>query len=49
MASMQDRQRGFQETDNVSIFRPITKFSYQIKNPEEIDYILDRLYLIQVQ
>lgn len=40
------RQRGFQETDNVSIFRPITKFSYQIKNPEEIDYILDKAYHI---
>tara|TARA_B100001057_G_scaffold304556_1_gene304696 strand:+ start:2 stop:1675 length:1674 start_codon:yes stop_codon:yes gene_type:complete len=38
------RQRGFQETDNVSIFKPVTKFSYQIKSPEEIDYILDKAY-----
>ena len=38
------RQRGFQETDNVSIFKPVTKFSYQIKTPEEIDYILDKAY-----
>jgi acetolactate synthase-1/2/3 large subunit len=42
------RQRGFQETDNVSIFKPITKFSYQIKNPEEIDYILDKAYHIAI-
>jgi acetolactate synthase-1/2/3 large subunit len=42
------RQRGFQETDNVSIFKPITKFSYQIKNPEEIDYILDKAHHIAI-
>jgi|AntAceMinimDraft_13_1070369.scaffolds.fasta_scaffold00819_3 acetolactate synthase-1/2/3 large subunit len=38
------RQRGFQETDNVSIFKPVTKFSYQIQTPEEINYILDKAY-----
>ena len=32
------RQIGFQETDIVSITKPITKFSYQLKNPNEIRY-----------
>ncbi len=36
------RQIGFQETDIVSITKPITKFSYQLKNPNEIKYILDK-------
>jgi len=36
------RQIGFQETDIVSIARPITKFSYQIKNPNEIKYVLEK-------
>lgn len=40
------RQRGFQETDNVSIFKPVTKFSYQIQSPSEIGYILDKAYHI---
>ena len=34
------RQIGFQETDIVSITKPITKFSYQLKSPNEIKYIL---------
>ncbi len=36
------RQVGFQETDIVSITKPITKFSYQLKNPNEIRYILEK-------
>jgi acetolactate synthase I/II/III large subunit len=36
------RQVGFQETDIVSITKPITKFSYQLKNPDEIKYILEK-------
>ena len=36
------RQVGFQETDIVSIAKPITKFSYQLKNPNEIKYILEK-------
>ncbi len=36
------RQVGFQETDIVSITKPITKFSYQLKNPQEIRYILEK-------
>ena len=35
------RQRGFQETDIVSISKPITKFSYRLKNPNEIVKILN--------
>ena len=36
------RQRGFQETDMVSLFSSITKFTYQIKDPNEVDYIFDK-------
>ena len=36
------RQIGFQETNIVDIVKPITKFSYQIKNPNEIKYILEK-------
>ena len=36
------RQRGFQETDMVSLFSSITKFAYQIKNPHEVEYIFDK-------
>ena len=38
------RQVGFQETDIVSISKPITKFSYKLKNPDEIKYILEKSY-----
>ena len=42
------RQVGFQETDIVSITKPITKFSYQLKKPNEIKYILQKAtYLAQ--
>lgn len=36
------RQVGFQETDIVSIVKPITKFSYQIRDVKEIRYILEK-------
>jgi len=38
------RQRGFQETDIVSISKPITKFSYRLKNPQEIIETLNFAY-----
>lgn len=38
------RQRGFQETDIVSISRPITKFSYRLKNPNDIAKVLNFAY-----
>lgn len=42
------RQVGFQETDIVSITKSITKFSYQLKDPKEIKYILEKAcYLAQ--
>ena len=42
------RQVGFQETDIVSITKSITKFSHQLKNPNEIRYILEKAcYLAQ--
>ena len=40
------RQIGFQETDIVSIVKPITKFAYQLKNANEIKYILDKAFYI---
>jgi acetolactate synthase-1/2/3 large subunit len=40
------RQVGFQETDIVNISKPITKFSYKIKDPREIKYILEKAYYI---
>ena len=40
------RQVGFQETDIVSIAKPITKFAYQLKNENEIKYVLEKAYYI---
>jgi acetolactate synthase-1/2/3 large subunit len=40
--SKEMRQRGFQETDMVSLFSSITKYRYQIKDPNEVDYIFDK-------
>ncbi len=44
------RQVGFQETDIVSISKPITKFSYKLKKANEIKYILEKCisYLLMV-
>lgn len=36
------RQKGFQETDVVSIFKSITKYSKQILNPSDIKYELEK-------
>jgi acetolactate synthase-1/2/3 large subunit len=43
------RQVGFQETDIVSIVKPITKFAYQLKNPEEIKYVLEKAFYLSNQ
>jgi acetolactate synthase-1/2/3 large subunit len=40
------RQVGFQETDIVSIVKPITKFAYQLKNPNEIKYVLEKAFFL---
>ena len=36
------RQRGFQETDTISLFKSITKFSKQMKNPKEVEKDLEK-------
>ena len=40
------RQVGFQETDIVSMAKPITKFSYQLKNEKDIRFTLEKAYYI---
>jgi acetolactate synthase-1/2/3 large subunit len=40
------RQVGFQETDFVSIVKPLTKFAYQLKSPNEIKYVLDKAFYL---
>jgi acetolactate synthase-1/2/3 large subunit len=40
------RQVGFQQTDIVSIVKPITKFAYQLKNPNEIKYALEKAFYL---
>jgi acetolactate synthase-1/2/3 large subunit len=35
------RQLGFQETDVVSIFKPVTKYASQLRNPADIRYELE--------
>lgn len=38
------RQIGFQETDCVSMFKPITKFAYKIKKSDEVPKILHKAF-----
>ena len=38
------RQRGFQETDVVSLFKSITKFCVQLNDPTKIKYVLDKAF-----
>jgi acetolactate synthase-1/2/3 large subunit len=38
------RQRGFQESNIVSIFKAVTKFCHQIQNPDEAEEILDKAF-----
>ena len=40
------RQIGFQETDIVSIVKPITKYAYMVTTPEEIEYVLQKAVYI---
>ncbi len=40
------RQVGFQETDVVSIFKPITKYAVQITDPNSVRYHLEKAYSI---
>jgi acetolactate synthase-1/2/3 large subunit len=43
------RQVGFQETDIVSIVKPITKYAYQLKKPNEIKYVLEKAFYLSNQ
>lgn len=45
---LQVRQRGFQETDIVSIANPITKYSVQITEAENIRYELEKAFFISI-
>lgn len=40
------RQIGFQETDIVNMVKPITKFAYQLTNPDDIRYYLEKAVYI---
>jgi acetolactate synthase-1/2/3 large subunit len=40
------RQIGFQETDIVSMVKPIIKFAYQLRKSNEIKYILEKAFYI---
>ncbi len=40
------RQVGFQETNIISMAKPITKFAYQLKNENEIRYVLEKAFYI---
>jgi acetolactate synthase I/II/III large subunit len=43
------RQLGFQETDIVSIAKPITKAAYAIKTAEEIPFVLEEAYKLSME
>ena len=43
------RQLGFQETDIVSMAKPITKAAYLVNNPEELPYILEEAFRIAME
>ena len=45
---MHIRQNGFQETDIVSMFKPITKYSIRVDNPEDIVYEIHKAYDIAI-
>lgn len=40
------RQLGFQETDVVDIFRSVTKYSYQVLDPAQIRYHLEKAFYL---
>ncbi|MGH4052938.1 MAG: thiamine pyrophosphate-binding protein [Clostridium sp.] len=44
--SIEIRQEGFQETDIVSIIKPITKYAVMISSPEKIKYCLEKAFYI---
>ncbi len=46
MGKSKVRQIGFQETDIVSIFKPITKYSSLVDSPEKIRYELEKAFYL---
>lgn len=42
------RQLGFQETDIISMVKPITKFAYQVTSAEEVPEYLEKAYNISI-
>ncbi|MBU3174467.1 biosynthetic-type acetolactate synthase large subunit [Clostridium estertheticum] len=44
--SKEIRQEGFQETDIVSIIKPITKYSVMVTKPEKIKYYLEKAFYV---
>lgn len=42
------RQLGFQETDVVSIFKPITKYAVQLNDPKKVKFELEKGYEIAI-
>ena len=44
--SIEIRQEGFQETDIVSVIKPITKYAVMIISPEKIKYYLEKAFYI---
>ena len=44
----QIRQLGFQETDIISMVKPVTKFAYQVTNAEEVPEYLEKAYNISI-
>lgn len=46
--SLNVRQKGFQEMEVAELFRPITKYSAIVNNPEKIGYELEKAYRLAV-
>ena len=47
--NMKIRQKGFQESDNISIAKPLTKFCVYVKKPDEIRFCLEKAYAVATQ
>lgn len=43
------RQRSFQESDIISVVRPLTKFCAYVSKPEEIRYYLEKAYFLSME
>ncbi len=43
------RQKGFQETDIISMINEVTKFSVYVEKPEDIKYMLEKAYIVSLE